>query len=44
MDLMLNIIGKYSALLFRSLTGQALQRALPLGIKISPYHWVPLNV
>lgn len=44
MDLMLNIVEKYSALLFRSLAGQALQRGLPFGIKISPYPWVGLNV
>ena len=44
MDLILNIVEKYSALLSRSLAGQALQHALPLGVRINPYPWVGLNV
>ena len=44
MDVILNILEKYSVLLFRSLSQQSLQRALPHGVKVDPYRWVGLNV
>jgi hypothetical protein len=43
-DVILNILEKYSALLFRSLSRQLLWRALPYGVKVNPYRWVGLNV
>jgi hypothetical protein len=44
MDVILSILEKYSALLFRSLSRQLLWRALLYGVKVDPYRWVGLNV
>jgi hypothetical protein len=44
MDVLLNILEKYAAVLFRSLPRQLLQRILPHGVDINPYRRIGLNV
>jgi len=44
MRLFLNILEKYTALLFRTLPRKSLQRGLPHGAKLNPYPWLGLNV
>lgn len=44
MDVLLHILEKYAAVLFRSLPRQLLQRILPHGVNISLYRRIGLNV
>ena len=44
MDVLLNILENYAAVLFRSLPWQLLRRILPHGVNISPYRRIGLNV
>jgi hypothetical protein len=44
MDVLLNILEKYAAVLFRSLPRPLLQRILPHGVDINPYRRIGLNV
>lgn len=44
MDVLLNILEKYAAVLFRSLPRQLLQRIIPHGVDINPYRRIGLNV